>query len=65
MSKVITVTILDADIDGIAADNDIPEAEWVFARERVRLQASVIQQQVQALANELVENLVLFGVVNR
>lgn len=64
MSKVITVTITVDDIKSIAADNDIPEDEWGFAIDRVRLQATPIENQVQALANRLVENVVLVGKVD-
>lgn len=62
--KIVTVTVTDDDVKGIAADNDIPELEWVFALERVRAHATEIEDQVQALANKLAENLILFGKVD-
>lgn len=64
MSKMIVVTITDDDVKGIAADNNIPESEWVFALDRVRVAATPIEVELQALATRLVENVVLTGKVD-
>lgn len=57
--KIITVTITEDDVKGLAADNDIPELEWGFAIERVMKHAATIKETLTAQAFRMVENVVL------
>lgn len=59
--NLITTRVTVEDVKGIAADNDIPEAEWTFAISRVTRLEAEIRRRLTKLADELVTDAVLFN----
>ena len=57
--KLINITLTDADIKDIAADNDIPEEEWTFAIQRVLSHREALVKNLQASLMRQAEAVVL------